>query len=253
MQPLSVVIVCKNEADVIAKTLESVKDLTDDIVVYDNGSTDGTLELVTGYGACLHRGCWEGFGDTKRKAVQLAKYSWILALDADEVVSGKLLNSLLQVSLNDENKVYEVNYKLFFKNRALRFGAWSGEKFTPLFNRKVVNWDNAIVHEKLIIPHWVKKERLRGDILHYSIRCVEAYIRKRTYYAILCAQKYFSQGRQSSFIKIYLAAGFAFFKGYVLKLGFLDGWAGFFCAKVTSYYTFIKYARLLELNKAKVK
>src|SRR6266498_5469098 len=107
MQPLSVVIVCKNEADIIAKTLESVKDLTDDIVIYDNGSTDGTLEIIRRCGVRLHEDCWEGFGNTKRKATHLAKYSWILALDADEVVSEKLLNSLLQLSLNDENKVYE--------------------------------------------------------------------------------------------------------------------------------------------------
>ncbi|MER3499354.1 MAG: glycosyltransferase family 2 protein [Chitinophagaceae bacterium] len=249
MQQLSVVIVCKNEADIIDKTLQSLQGLTDDIVVYDNGSTDGTLEKLKAYNLNVHQGCWEGFGKTKRKAIALAKYDWILAIDADEVLSEKLKNNLLSLLLTDENTIYEAGYDLYFKNKLIRFGEWAGETFTPLFNRKVVNWDDAIVHEKLLIPQGVKTKKLSGKILHYSIRDIEKYIHKRTYYARLCADKYFLQGRRAGFFHRYFAAAFVFIKYYFFKLGFLDGWEGFFCAKVTSYYTFIKYARLLELKK----
>jgi glycosyltransferase involved in cell wall biosynthesis len=253
MQPLSVVIVCKNEADIIAKTLESVKGVTDDIVVYDNGSEDGTQEIAKKFNVRLYQERWEGFGKTKRKAVQLAKYDWILVLDADEVVSEQLKQSLIALSLENEKEVYETGYQLFFLDKQIKFGEWGNEKFTPLFNRRLVNWDDAIVHEKLVLPPGIQKRKLQGYILHYSIRDVEKYIKKRTYYAILCAQKYFLQGKKPSLLKMYFAAGFSFIKYYFFKLGFLDGWEGFFCAKAGSYYTFIKYARLLELYREKRK
>ena len=83
MQPLSVVIICKNEADIIGTSLQSLEGITDDIIVYDSGSTDGTRETARKFPVQLHEGSWEGFGKTKTKAIRLAKYDWILSLDAD--------------------------------------------------------------------------------------------------------------------------------------------------------------------------
>src|SRR5678815_5535774 len=101
MQRLSIVIVCKNGAKVIAETIKSFSGLTDDILVYDNGSIDGTKDIVKQSNARLIEGSWEGFVKTKNKANALAKYEWILSLDADEAIDGELKENLLQLDLSD--------------------------------------------------------------------------------------------------------------------------------------------------------
>src|SRR4026209_136353 len=107
MQKLSVVIVCKNGANVIGKTIKSFTGLTDDVLVYDNGSTDGTQEIVRQNGARIFEGEWNGFGKTKNTANALAKYDWILSLDADEAIDEELKKNLLQLDLDDDMKLYE--------------------------------------------------------------------------------------------------------------------------------------------------
>src|SRR6186997_941348 len=97
MQKLSVVIVCKNEADIIGRTLQSLQGLTDNIVLYDNGSSDTTMEIAKQFNVQLYQGSWEGYGKTKRTAISLAKYDWILNLDADETPDEELKRSLQAV------------------------------------------------------------------------------------------------------------------------------------------------------------
>ncbi|HEV8508350.1 MAG TPA: hypothetical protein VGQ53_23270, partial [Chitinophagaceae bacterium] len=89
----------------------------------------------------------------------------------------------------------------------------------------------------------------RGFVLHYTVKNKAEFASKMLKYGQLNAEKYASEGKRSSWVRIYLAPVFSFLKYYIFKLGFLDGRAGFICAKMSSYYTHIKYARLLELNK----
>ena len=114
MQSISVVIVCKNEEDIIADTLKSLQGLTDDIIVYDNGSMDNTINQVKQFDVRLHEGTWEGFGKTKMKAIALAKCDWILSLDADEAIDDELKRSLLALQLNNDKEVYELCFKRMF-------------------------------------------------------------------------------------------------------------------------------------------
>src|SRR6185436_12350464 len=143
MQKLSVVIVCRNGAKVIEETIKSFSGLTDDVLIYDNGSTDGTQAIVKKTGAKLFEGDWEGFGKTKNKANALAKYDWILSLDADEAIDEELKKNLLGLDLSDEIRVYEARFKNFLGNKWLRFGEWGNDKHTRLFNRQKVKWDDA--------------------------------------------------------------------------------------------------------------
>ena len=113
MQKISVVIVCKNEADIIGRTLQSLQGLTDDVVLYDNGSRDATMKIAKQFGVQLYQGNWEGYGRTKRTAILLAKYDWIFSLDADEAIDEELKKNLLLENLTDEMKVYEFRFKNF--------------------------------------------------------------------------------------------------------------------------------------------
>lgn len=249
MQNLSVVIICKNEADVIGQTLQSLEGLCDDIIVYDNGSMDNTIEQVKKFNVQLRQGIWEGFGPTKNKAIALAKHDWILSLDADEAIDQELKKSLLALQLTGENDVYEIRFKNFLGTKYLKYGEWGGDKHIRLFNRKKVYWDDASVHEELLIPPGMSIKKLNGYVLHQTMRDIHEYASKMFRYAMLNAEKYHLQGKKSSFFRIRVAPGLSFFNYFILKGGFLDGYAGYVCARMTAYYTFLKYARLRELNK----
>jgi glycosyltransferase involved in cell wall biosynthesis len=251
MQKISVVIVCKDEEDEIGRTLQNLVGLTDDIVVLDNGSTDNTKNIVRELGARLEEESWEGFGKTKNKATRFAKYDWILNLDADESIDKELKNSLLNLPLQNDDDVFEIKFKNFFGDTYLRFGEWGSDRHIRLFNRRKVNWNEAIVHEGLIFAPGIRIKKLKGFVLHYTVKNKAEFAAKMLRYGLLNGEKYAREGKRSSWLKIYLAPVFTFLKYYVFKLGFLDGRPGFICAKMSSYYTHIKYARLSELNKIK--
>lgn len=248
MPKISVVIVCKNEEQEIGRCLKSLDGLTDDIVVLDNGSTDNTKSIIRSSHARLIEESWEGFGKTKNKATQFAKYDWILNLDADESIDGELKDALQNLQLNNDSEIFELRFKNFLGEKYLRFGEWGGDKHIRLFNRTRVSWNEAIVHEGLQLPGDVKIRGLKGYVLHYTAKNVAEFADKMLHYALLNAKKYSEQGIRSSWINIFAAPVFSFVKYYIFKLGFLDGREGFICARMTSYYTFLKYTRLFELN-----
>ena len=247
MQRLSVVVICKNGAKVIGETIKSFSGLTDDILVYDNGSTDATKDIVKESTARLVEGSWEGFGKTRNKANAFARYDWILSLDADEAIDEELKESLLKYDLSDEKKVFEFKFKNFLGNKWLRFGEWGDDKHIRLFNRKKTNWNNAEVHESLLLPTGVKVISIPGHVLHKTAPDIATYENKMENYAALNAEKYFKQQKRSGSLKMFFSAIFSFIKNYFFKLGFLDGAPGYHCARINARYTFLKYKRLDEL------
>lgn len=245
----SIVIVCKNEAAVIRHLLDGARGITDDVVVYDNGSTDGTIALAKQYGNVqLHQGVWEGFGKTKQRATALARHDWILSLDADEALDAALQRELAALPLHDPNVAYNIRFKNFLGRKHLRWGEWGFDTHIRLFHRSRVQWNDAHVHEQLQLPKGIRIEMLRGHVLHRTVPDLVVYSRKVENYALLNAEKYHARGKRSTFVKRYIAPTFTFLKFYVFMLGFFDGWEGFVCARMTAYYTFLKYARLHELR-----
>ena len=249
MQKLSIVIICKNSSAVIEKTLQSFAGLTDDIIVYDNGSTDGTQEIIKKYGANLVNGNWEGFGKTKNKANSLAKYEWILSLDADEAIDDELKHSLQQLPYGNEKTIYEIRFKNFVGDKYLKYGEWGRDRHIRLFNHNDVTWNDAGVHEQLIIPGNMQIKKLKGYVLHHTADSFNDFEKKMKKYAALNAEKYFKNGKQTWWGKQWLSAAVSFLQNYFFRLGFLDGKAGFTCARISAGYSFLKYARLREKNR----
>ena len=253
MQKFSAVIICKNEEEHIGACLRSLQGVTDDVVVLDNGSSDRTREIVAGSGARLIVDRWQGYGKTKNQAALQAKYDWIISLDADEQLDDELKNYLKQASPQNDNEVLVVRFKNFLGGKHLKWGEWGNDKHIRGFNRNSVKWDVEAVHEKLLLPASVNKKFADGYVLHYTAKNIQEYSEKMRRYALLNAEKYAASGKRSSWVKILFSPVFSFLKYYFFKLGFLDSWQGLVCATMTSYYTFLKYARLLELNKEKSK
>jgi glycosyltransferase involved in cell wall biosynthesis len=246
---ISVVIICKNESHIIARTIAAAQQVSEDVVVVDSGSTDGTQQIVTSSGARLIETGWEGYGINKNKGVAAAKNDWILSIDADEILDDALIQTLNTLSFTDPSTVYNIRFRAFLGDAMIRFGEWSNDQHIRLYNRTYVAWNEAAVHEGLIFAADTKKTTVKGFIHHYTSRNIQDFAAKTVNYAMLNAEKYHRQGKKASWLQCRIAPAFSFVKNYLFRLGFLDGEAGFTVARMNAWYTWLKYVRLREMNK----
>ena len=215
MPPISIVIITKNEAGVIVDCVKAAKLISDDIVIMDNGSTDDTPALAHEQGCNVYQVNWLGYGANKNEGIALAKYDWILSLDADEVPDMELINALREIKFDDQQTVYDIKYHSYFGKKRMKFGFWGRDHHIRLFNRKSVKWSESRVHETLILPKQVKTRKIKGYLQHYSVRDKEECIAKAIYYARLSAENYFQIGKKPNFVKLYISPFFAFFINYI--------------------------------------
>lgn len=247
----SVIVICKNEVQTIERTIQSVLSLTDDIVVYDSGSTDGTVELLRKFPVRLHQGCWDGFGRTRQKAVELSKHNWVLIVDADEVVSEELKKEIQQLDFSNEKMAHSIQLINFIGDKKISYGSLRNDFRIRLYNKNQLKWNDASVHEKLIVPSSITVKKLTGVIEHYTAKNFEHLSAKLKLYAALTAEEYHKKKKKSTWLKRNFAGSFAFIKSYVFNFGFLDGRAGYQLAKILSNYTRLKYQHLYQLQSKK--
>ena len=248
---LSVVIITKNEAHIIEKTLQSLQDVSDDIIVVDSGSTDGTVEISKKWGARVLETGWQGYGANKNMGNEAAKNDWILSIDADEELTPLLKASIKQATPFVNGCVYRIKRRSLFCNKPIRYGVWARDNNIRLFNRNEVKWDLAEVHENLVFKQQLKVKALKGHMLHYTVTNLTDYSNKTLIYARLNAKKYFQMGKKAGFFKLYFGPFFTFIQFYFFRLGFLDGWEGYLICRTNAWYTFMKYVFLKELNEEK--
>lgn len=243
---ISAVVLTKNNQKTIKKTLESLESF-DNVVVYDNGSVDNTLDIVKEFSNVhLVEGVFNGFGWTKNKAVSYALYDWIVIVDSDEVIDNELLYAL-QTKILDEKVVYQLNFKAFYKDIQVKYCGWNNQKIKRIYNRKITKYNDNHVHED-IINDGLKIELLEGYIEHYSYQTISQFVQKADHYSTLFAQNNVGK-RSSSPFKAILNAKYSFLKTYFFKRGFLDGYVGLVIAFSHMVTNFYKYMKLYELNK----
>ena len=244
---ISVVIIVKNGALTIQRSLESLQGF-DDVVVYDNGSNDGTIEIAQKFSNVqLVQGDFLGFGETKNKAVSYAKHDWVLILDSDEVVDQELFQTLQDASL-DPNTIYLINFHAFYKEIQIKYCGWNNQKIRRLYNKTKTKFNSNYVHENIIDDGMQIKELKGGSILHYSYHNISDFIIKVDRYSTLFAQNHVGK-KSSSPAKAFFNGLYSFIKTYFFKRGFLDGYAGLVIAFSHMATNFYKYIKLYELNK----
>lgn len=231
---ISAVIISKNEVDRIGDCIESLKTLTDDIIVMDSGSTDGTQELCKSLGAQLINTEWKGYGPTKNEGNKKAKYDWILSIDADERLTDNLATEISALQL-DSDMVYSINRQNFYLGTQINHSGWSPDWVPRIFDRNRVKWNDNLVHEKLMIPKTMKTVRLQARMIHHSYRSIQDHKDKIENYAALRAKIWLEKGKHPNPIKRFFGPFFKGFKSYILKLGFLDGKAGWMIARMNSH------------------
>lgn len=244
---ISVVIIVKNGEKTIGNTLDALKSFSN-VVVYDNGSVDSTISIAESYpNVSLILGNFLGFGPTKNKAMTYAKHDWIFSLDADEVVSKSLVDSLKMKTL-DQHVVYQIFRKNYYKDIHIKH-CWNNDRIVRLYHRQNTKFNDKKVHENVVIKGFEVK-LLDGFVDHYPYNNVSDFIKKIDVYSSEFASD--NKGvKRSSPVKAILNGSFSFFKTYFLKRGFLDGYAGLVIAFSHMATNFYKYIKLYELNQKK--
>lgn len=245
---LSVVLITRNAAAQLADCLASVA-FADEVVVVDSGSSDGTAELAERYGARVVAKEWLGFGRQKQFAVEQASHDWVLCLDADERVSPELAASLVRALAEPAAPVYRMARRNRFLGRWLRHGEGYPDWSLRLFDRRQARWSDDAVHEKVL--HAASPGTLSGDLLHESAEDLGRYLEKQNRYSTLAAEELHRRGRRAGFAELTLSPLLRFLKFYLLRLGFLDGLPGLAHIAIGCMTSFTKYAKLIELQKAR--
>jgi glycosyltransferase involved in cell wall biosynthesis len=245
---ISVIIITKNEADNIRACLESVK-WANEIVVVDSGSSDSTVEICREHGAQVHEHDWPGFGIQKNRALSYATHEWVFSIDADERVTSDLQSQLIRAIKEDSEDGYYMPRLSQFCGRFIRHSGWYPDYVLRLFRRTKGRFSDDMVHERVILEGHAG--RLTSPLLHYSY-LNKADVQRKTYqYARAGAMQMFKIGKSASLADAPLRAGWAFVRTYLLRLGFLDGNAGFKIAMMNARTTYLKYIQLKALNSAK--
>ncbi len=243
---ISIVLITLNEESNIRRCLKSVQ-WADEIVVYDSGSTDATVQIARNMGATVLVGPWLGFGPTKGKAAGLAKNDWILSLDADEEISTSLAAEIQALPFQAD-VVYKLPRLSYFLQRWIHHGGWYPDYQGRLFNKLKYNWNHDLVHEKIEATQYVN---LTNHLNHYVFRNIEHLVAANNKYSTLLAKKMVASGRRFNYFHFLTKPLVKFLECYFLKIGFLDGWAGFVIARGAAYSVFLKWAKLKEMETAK--
>lgn len=254
--PISVCIVAGNEAHRIRRALESVAGWASEIVVVtDENVTDGTEEIAASYGAKVIREPWKGISGHRNLASEKATQPWLLALDADEVVSPALRAEIIQTTTATDARE-SVSYAAYgfprctlFFGRWIRHGDWYPDRIVRLWQNGRGHWSGNL-HEKLIVQGSIGY--MRGEILHYSMESLEQRIKKTLKYADIFARTCAEQGRTVTFLDLLVRPPWRFWRAYLFRLGFLDGWQGFTIAWLAAFYTFLRYAKAREAQMQKL-
>ena len=240
--PISVSMISGAEAGRIGRALESVAGWTSEIVIVLNEDVrDGTEEIARQHGAQVFRESWKGYAAQKNSAQAKTTQPWVLGLDADEVVSPELRQEIQDLFAApgrlEPFAAFDFPRLTMFSGRWIRHGDWYPNRGTRLWRRGRAEWGGGHVHEKLQVNGLTG--RLRGDLLHYTAThkfiAVGEFVRGAL-----------QRQARTSWSDLAIRPGWRFLRAYFLRLGFLDGWQGYYIAWMTAFQTVTRYAKLRE-------
>ena len=245
---LSITIITFNEERDLPRCLASLPQGAE-VIVVDSHSDDRTVEIAKNYGAKVSVSPFVNYGEQKNKALQQATRNWVFSLDADEEISTVLARwlqeNLVKPAISPHIEGFKVVRQSVFMGRKLRFGR-SCNYILPLFRREKAHFVGTI-HEKVVLPHPQAVVKIkRGVLYHHSYADHHDYYVKFNYYTDIFARHCYQQRRRASPLHVFRPLG-NFLYLYIIRGGFLDGYAGYCLAMYASLYSFVKYAKLIDL------
>jgi glycosyltransferase involved in cell wall biosynthesis len=246
---VTVFILTYNEVRQIRAVLESVK-WADEIILVDSFSTDGTVEIAREYNARIVSEKFRGFGKLRNLALDASSNDWILSIDSDERCTPELAAEVRRELENPQFDAYHVPRKSHFMDHWMRHAGWYPDYRQPqLFNRTKMRYREDLVHEGYELKG--RLGYLREHALQYPWPTVEAAAAKMQRYSTLMAQRYAEMNKRASLGRLIASPVGMFLKVFCLQQGFRDGRHGLILASMYAYYTFLKYAKLWELQRNK--
>jgi len=250
--PISVCLISGPEASRIGRALESVSGWTSEIVVVLNEEVqDGTEEIASKFGAKVFREPWKGFRDQKNSAAQKARQEWVLNLDADEAVSPELREEIRRtlggVGNTGQFAAFSFPRLSWYCGRWIRHGDWYPDRVVRLWRKASAAWGGEGIHERLEVSGAIG--RLRSNLLHYSNQSINGQLDKIASYSDPFVSACLAKGRTASWLDLAVRPAWKFVRAYFLRLGFLDGWPGYYIAWVGAFSTVTRYAKVREAGR----
>jgi glycosyltransferase involved in cell wall biosynthesis len=244
--PLSLVLIARNEAANLPRCLDSVAPWCGEIVVVVNDCTDDTVAIARRYGARLYEHAWQGHRDQKNIALGYATQPWILCIDADEEVSPALAASIREFIRRDDPRFAGAYFarQVYFLGRWIRHGDWYPDWSLRLLRRGRGKWGGSPEHDKMELDGPAAK--IAGDLNHYTCPGLREHLQKISYFGDIFLKRQLDRGAHWSAANAISRSLWRFVRAYVFRLGFLDGFRGFYIAYFTSYATFYRHTLLWE-------
>ncbi|HYM25971.1 MAG TPA: glycosyltransferase family 2 protein [Vicinamibacterales bacterium] len=243
---LSVTVITKNEAADIGDALRSVS-WADDIVVVDSESADDTVAIAKQYTDRVVVRPWPGYIDQKNYAASIAKHDWVLSLDADERVTPALTDEIRALMAGTPREVaFRIPRVTWHLGRWIRTTDWYPDYKTRLYDRRAARWTGRYVHETVTVDGAIGT--LRGELQHYAYRDIAEHLETIDRYTTYAARQMHEDGRRAGVAQLLGHAPLAFLRNYVAHRGVLDGAPGLIISALNSYYVFLKFAKLRELQ-----
>ncbi|MBI2819746.1 MAG: glycosyltransferase family 2 protein [Acidobacteria bacterium] len=247
---ISAIIITLNEERNLPRALKSLEPVTDEIVVVDSGSTDGTREIAERAGARFIAHPWEGYAAQKNFAAAQAQHDWMLSIDADEALSPELaaeMERLKQAGPGDAAG-FAMPRLARFRGRWIRHSGWYPDPKLRLYDRRRGRWVGPFVHEHVEADGAVR--HLAGDLHHYPADSRAEQLRSVDRYTTLAARQALEDGERLILLKLATYPGWKFVESYLFRRGFLDGAAGFLIARMAGHYVCQKYEKLWRMSRA---
>jgi glycosyltransferase involved in cell wall biosynthesis len=249
---LSIVIITFNEEKNIKRCLDSIEGLSKDIVVVDSFSTDKTKAICLQKGVRFIENKFEGHIEQKNWAITKAKSQYVLSLDADEALTEELKEAIIAIRDNWKSDSYSFNRLTNFCGQWIKHCGWYPDKKLRLWDTTKGKWGGENPHDMLVLRKEATIQHVSLDILHYSFYTEEQHIKQIEYFTDISSKAAFSNGAKSNPFKIFYKSKFKFFRDYILKTGFLDGYYGYVVCRNSAYATALKYKKIAQLQKNKI-
>jgi len=249
--PASVSIVAFNQEALIRACLESVRDFDETVLVLDSRTTDRTAEIAESYGCRIFIEPWKGYGPQKQSAIEKCRNDWVLILDSDEKLPAETVAEIARALRKPDAAAYTMPRKNFLHGRWLRHSDYWPDWQTRLVNRKFGKLSTNAVHDRWVLMDGFSAKTLMAPMEHYSFTSYEDMIGKMNRYSSFIARDLSANGRFANVSPTtsLIHGLWMFFKIYVMKKGFLDGFDGLVTALLKAGGSFFKYAKLLEMKR----
>jgi len=249
MAKISACIISYNEENKIEDCLRSLKDIADEIVLVDSNSTDRTLEIAKHYTDRIILQDFLGYIEQKNFALSHASHDWVISLDCDERLSPELREEILALKQHlDDADAYSMPRKTFYVYRWLNY-CWYPDVKLRLFNRNTAHWGGTNPHDHIMLDGDKLRQpdivRLKGDIYHYSFDSISDHLKTIDKFTEIGADELIRKGKSFNIFSPITHSSWIFIKTYLLKRGFMDGFAGLVVSVLSTMHVFIKYSKAL--------